>query len=82
MAILIEDAWQRRGLGPLLVARLAAAARDRRVAAFTATTLGDNRPVLRLAGALFAGTQARLEGGEYQLRLRLDALRPAYAAPR
>ena len=74
LAILIEDAWQGRGLGRRLLARLIAEAGRRRIGAFTATVLGDNRPALRLLAALFPDRQARFEQGEYRMRARLPGL--------
>ena len=74
LAILIEDTWQARGLGRRLLARLIAEAGRRRIGAFTATVLGDNRPALRLLAALFPDRQARFEQGEYRMRARLPGL--------
>jgi GNAT superfamily N-acetyltransferase len=37
-ALLVEDAWQRRGLGTALLRRLVAVARDRRLQALTAVS--------------------------------------------
>ncbi len=76
LAIVVEDAWQRRGVGRLLVARLVAAAGRRRIDRFTGTALGDNRPLLGLIGALFPRASVRLRDGEYQLRLRLSDFTP------
>ena len=47
-AIVVVDAWQGRGVGSLLGARLAEAARARRIRRFSATILSDNAPALRL----------------------------------
>ncbi len=77
VAILIEDAWQGRGLGRLLIARLGAEAAHRRIAAFTATILGENRRAVALVSRQFAGAEVRFRGGEYRLRVRLDAPDPA-----
>jgi len=48
LAIVVADAWQGRGIGRLLVDRLAAAAREEGVAAFVAQVMSENRQVLRL----------------------------------
>lgn len=48
LAIVVADAWQGRGIGRLLVNRLAAAAREEGVAAFVAQVLSENRQVFRL----------------------------------
>ena len=46
VAFVVEDAHQGRGLGPLLLEHLAAAARERGVARFTADVLPNNRAML------------------------------------
>ena len=43
VAIVVADEWQGRGLGRLLLRRLANIARARGIASFHATMLGDNR---------------------------------------
>jgi GNAT superfamily N-acetyltransferase len=43
VAIVVADAWQRRGLGTLLMTRLGHIARARGIAAFHATLLAENR---------------------------------------
>jgi GNAT superfamily N-acetyltransferase len=43
VAIVIADEWQRRGLGTLLMTRLAHIARARGIASFHATLLAENR---------------------------------------
>ena len=48
VAVLVEDAWQHRGLGRALVRMLAGRARRRGIGTFTATLLSDNRAALRL----------------------------------
>jgi len=57
VALLIEDGWQKRGLGKRLIARLANEARRHGVETFKAYIQGENRRALRLAGALFATVQ-------------------------
>ena len=46
VAFVVEDAHQGRGLGPMLLEHLAAAARERGIARFTADVLPTNRPML------------------------------------
>ena len=48
IAIVVEDAWQHRGLGTLLLDALLAAAEARGLRRFTADVLADNRPMLRV----------------------------------
>jgi len=50
LAIVVQDDWQGRGIGRLLIDRLAAAAREAGVAAFVAQVLSENRQALRLIG--------------------------------
>lgn len=75
-AIVIEDAWQRRGLGRLLMTRLVQEASRHQVCTFTARILGENRRALRLVAALFATLQARWDNGECQVRSPVSMLRP------
>jgi RimJ/RimL family protein N-acetyltransferase len=58
VAIVVADDWQRRGLGSLLAARLAARARRAGIRRFTATMASDNVPAHRLMEKL----TSRLEG--------------------
>ena len=74
--ILIEDAWQRRGLGRLLMTRLVEEASRHQVSTFMARILGENRRALRLVAALFANVQSRWESGECQVRSPVSTLRP------
>ena len=48
IAVVVEDGWQRRGLGSALVDALLAAAEARGLHRFTADVLADNRPMLRV----------------------------------
>jgi GNAT superfamily N-acetyltransferase len=50
LGVVVADAWQRHGLGPLLTRRLLAAARGRGVREIGMTILADNDPALRLVG--------------------------------
>ncbi len=79
VAILVEDAWQSRGLGRRLLARVAGDAGRRQIDALVAAILGDNRPGLRLVQSTFADPTVRLRGGEYEIRVRPDAMRPSRA---
>jgi len=66
--ILIEDAWQRRGLGKRLLTQLIQEARQQCIRIFTAHILGENWRALRLVGALFASVESRVEQGECLVR--------------
>jgi GNAT superfamily N-acetyltransferase len=63
LAVLVADAWQGRGLGRILVRRLARLARLRCIRAFTGTMLADNVPMLELLRSFSPGVRARWEGG-------------------
>ena len=56
LAIVVTDAWQGRGIGRLLVDRLAAAARQEGFAAFVAQVISENQQVFRL----FRGARVEL----------------------
>jgi GNAT superfamily N-acetyltransferase len=66
IAIVVEDGWQHKGVGRLLVRRLAAVARRRGISAFHATMLGDNRPAMRLLRGLSAAARFRWSTGELE----------------
>ena len=51
-AITVVDAWQRKGLGKLLLVRLVEAARERGVVSFRTTLLASNEPVRKLLRGL------------------------------
>jgi GNAT superfamily N-acetyltransferase len=72
VAIVVEDGWQGRGLGKLLLSTLAVKARQAGVTTFTATVLGDNRRMLSLARALAPATRARFEEGFWDLEIPLQ----------
>ena len=63
IAIVVEDAWQHRGLGTLLLDALLAAAEARGRRHFTADVLADNRPMLRILSRLAHIRRRDLEAG-------------------
>jgi len=71
MAIVVEDAWQGRGLGRALMAELVEQARRRGVAVFIARILGDNARALRFVTRFFPGATVRWDGGEFAVRIPL-----------
>jgi GNAT superfamily N-acetyltransferase len=77
VALVVEDGWQSMGVGKLLLAGLAREAAGRGVETFTAVALGENRRVLALADAVFAGARHTLKDGSYDIRMPLRGLRPA-----
>jgi GNAT superfamily N-acetyltransferase len=77
MAIIVEDGWQSKGVGQLLLSELAEKARLRGVETFTGEVLGENRRMLGLAAMLFAETGYAIRGGLYHVRMPLRTLEPA-----
>ena len=75
-AVIVEDAWQGRGIATRLLWRLSAAAVARGITTFTAAVLGQNRPMMSLLNELGDTVEKKLSGGEYLVKLRLDAGAP------
>jgi GNAT superfamily N-acetyltransferase len=71
-AIVLEDAWQRRGIGRVLALRLVEAARAAGIATFTSEVLSENRRTLDFVRALAPRTQGRLLGVTTELTSWLD----------
>jgi GNAT superfamily N-acetyltransferase len=63
VAVVVADDWQGRGVGPLLLRRLANIARARGITSFHATMLGDNRRAQSLVLGLWPNARMRFEGG-------------------
>jgi RimJ/RimL family protein N-acetyltransferase len=63
IAIVVEDAWQGRGLGGVLLDALLTAAEARGIRRFTADVLADNRPMLRLIARVGHVLHRELEAG-------------------
>lgn len=75
-ALLIEDAWQQRGLGKRLLSRLVQEARQQGIELFIASILGENRHALRLVATLFATVQPQWYGRECLIHAPTAALKP------
>lgn len=67
IGILLSDAWQSRGLGGAVVARLRAAAVCMAITGFTATVLGENRRAWRLLHRAFPDMRSIWSYGQYTL---------------
>ena len=74
--IVIDDPWQARGLGKLLLSKLIHAARSQEVSAFSGLILGENRPALRLVSALFDKPVITWQHGECQVFANLETFKP------
>jgi acetyltransferase len=80
MAIVVEDGWQSKGVGKLLLSELAKRARLSGIEIFTGEVLWENRRMLGLA-AMFADTDYTIENDLFHVRMPLRTLEPtAYAA--
>jgi GNAT superfamily N-acetyltransferase len=77
IALVVEDRWQARGVGKLLLSGLAQRAQLRGVEVFTGEVLGENRRVLGLLGAVFAEVGYTMNDGLYHVRMPLRSLKPA-----
>lgn len=72
-AVVVIDRMQRRGLGTLLLARLAAAARERGITRFRAEVLRTNQAVVSLLDGLHAGADPHFDGPVASYELALPA---------
>lgn len=77
VALVVEDGWQSMGIGKLLLAGLAREAAARGIETFTAVALGENRRVLGLVDAVFAGARHTLKDGSYDIVVPLRGLMSA-----
>ncbi|HLY84206.1 MAG TPA: GNAT family N-acetyltransferase [Acidimicrobiales bacterium] len=72
LALLVEDAWQRRGVGRALTAMLVTEAGRHRIATVSATVLSDNVPIRRLlATSLGPPLSTELDGAQTRMSFRL-----------
>ena len=71
IAILVEDAWQHRGLGRGLMRELTTGAVSHGITTLTATVLTENEPARRLARALARPQRVELDGPETHFTYRL-----------
>lgn len=75
VALVVEDAWQGRGIGSRLLWRISAAARARGIAVFEAEVLGENRPMMGLLQVLAEDMESHIVDGVYVTRIELGKLR-------
>jgi RimJ/RimL family protein N-acetyltransferase len=76
VAVIVEDAWQGRGIATRLLWRLSAAARERGLRMFYAGVQAENRPMMGLLQVIADEVETRLEGNEYISHVWLDRMRP------
>jgi GNAT superfamily N-acetyltransferase len=75
VAFVIEDEWQSKGVGKLLLSEIAKKAQRRGISTFTGQVLGENRRVLGLLNAVFAEVEYVISQGLYHFRVPLWTLR-------
>src|SRR5215218_7769363 len=75
VAFVVEDEWQSKGLGKLLLSEIAEKARRRDVQNFTGQVLGENRRVLGLLNAVFVEVEYAMSHGLYNFRVPLRRLK-------
>ncbi len=80
VAVIVDDAWQDRGLGTSLLHHLARAGARRGLVAFRATVLGENRRALPFLRRLSPDADVRFRDGEYEVYAPFRR-RPAEPSP-
>ncbi len=76
MAIIVEDGWQSNGVGKSLLCELARRARLGGVETLTAEVLLENRRMLDLVAATFAGSYCTMRDGLWYVRMPLEMSEP------
>ena len=71
-AVVVEDRWQRLGLGTILLRRLADYARARGIHTFQATVHQTNSRILGFIGRSGLPSQRKVDGGLWEIRVRLN----------
>lgn len=72
LAIVVEDQYQGRGLGTLLLERLVAYARTHGIRVFWATVYHDNAPIKRIIQRSGLPIERSVEAGVWEIRMKLD----------
>jgi RimJ/RimL family protein N-acetyltransferase len=70
-AVIVEDAWQGRGIATRLLWRLSAAGVARGLHTFTASVLAQNRAMIGLLHVIGQDVEITPSGGEYEVRMHL-----------
>ncbi len=76
LGIVLEDTWQGRRLGKLLLGQMILAASRQQITRFIAVILGENRPALRLVASLFDKLTIHWLSGECQVSASLEDFKP------
>ena len=76
VAIIVEDGWQSKGVGKLLLSELAERARLRGIEFFTGEVLGQNRRMLGLVDAVLTDSRHEITYGAFRFRAPLRTLKP------
>jgi RimJ/RimL family protein N-acetyltransferase len=77
IAVTVNDAWQGRGVGTVLLRRLADYARTRGVARFSAVILAQNAPMLKLIESVGPVLSRELEDDTVHIVVDLEGVRAA-----
>ena len=76
VAFVVEDGWQSKGVGKLLLFEIAEKARLRGIETFSGQVLGENRRVLGLRSAVFTEVEYEIRHSLYHFRVLLRTLKP------
>ena len=80
VVVVVEDSWQSKGVGKLLLSELAARARQRGIGSFTGTVLGENHRALDFFLAASSEVHCELKDGSHLLRAPLSGELDPHAA--
>ncbi len=72
----VRDAWQRRGVGTLLMRRMSETARANGLSGFSADVLSVNRGMLMIFQKSGLCVQSQFDGAAYHLKMRFEAALP------
>ena len=70
-AFTVADAWQARGIGPLLLERLAEVAREQNIASFDLQVLTENHQMIKVLSRSRFRVRQRVEAGVFNMLLSL-----------
>ena len=73
VAFVVQDDWQNKGIGTLLMRRMAEIARARGLSGFTADVLASNKPMMAIFRKSGLTICSELSYGTYHLTLRFEA---------